>query len=209
MFDPLLIRVFRHPLDRIGVRLASAGVGANAMTITGFLLGVAGAGAIALGAPLAGLICIVANRVCDGLDGAVARATRATDFGGYLDIVLDFVFYASVVAAFAGATPSNAVAAAVLLTAFMGTGSSFLALAVIAAKRGIDYGAYGRKSFFYSRGLAEGGETFAFFVVVCLWPELFEIAAYVFALMCGLTVLQRIAMAKRLFQDKPLDHRPG
>ncbi len=47
------------------------------------------------------LICIVLNRFGDGLDGALARMTRATDGGGFLDIVLDFIFYASVVLGFA------------------------------------------------------------------------------------------------------------
>jgi len=42
--------------------------------------------------PLNGLL---ANRVVDGLDGAVARATVATVRGAFLDIVLDFAFYAA------------------------------------------------------------------------------------------------------------------
>ena len=70
----------------------------------------------------------------------------STDLGGFLDIVLDFIVYAGMVFAFAVADPgANALAAAFLLFAFMGTGSSFLAFAMMAAKRRLSTDLRGRE----------------------------------------------------------------
>ncbi len=91
--------------------------------------------AIALQHYVLGLALLLASRLADGLDGAVARLTQPTDRGAFLDITLDFLFYASIPLAFAIADPAaNALPAAVLLAAFIGTGSSFLAFAVLAAQ---------------------------------------------------------------------------
>ncbi|MFA0698669.1 CDP-alcohol phosphatidyltransferase family protein, partial [Vibrio sp. 10N.222.49.C9] len=77
--------------------------------------------------------------ICDGLDGALARRQGITDAGGFLDISLDFLFYSMVPFAFVLANPeANAIAGAFLIFSFIGTGSSFLAFAVMAGKRGID-----------------------------------------------------------------------
>lgn len=39
-------------------------------------------------------MCLILIRVLDGLDGVVARQkNKQTDFGGYLDIILDFTVY--------------------------------------------------------------------------------------------------------------------
>lgn len=174
-------------------RLVAAGVGADAVTLAGFGLGLAGAAAIALGSPLGGLALIALSRLADGLDGAIARLTRPTDRGAFLDIALDFVFYASIPLAFALADPAaNALAASVLLAAFFGTGSSFLAFAVIAERRGLASPAYPHKGLYYLGGLTEGTETIACFAAMCLWPAWFATLAFVFAGLCVLTWLARL-----------------
>ena len=117
---------------------------------------------LALGWYPAALIAIVLNRLLDGLDGALARRRGLTDAGGFLDIALDFLFYALVPFGFALAAPAdNAIAAAWLLFAFMGTGSSFLAFAALAGKHDIDNPGYAHKSLYYIGGLTEGTETIA------------------------------------------------
>jgi CDP-alcohol phosphatidyltransferase. len=79
-----------------------------------------------LGWYLAALVAIVLNRLLDGLDGALARLRGLTDAGGFLDIALDFLFYALVPFGFALAAPAdNAIAAAWLLFAFMGIWQQF------------------------------------------------------------------------------------
>jgi len=193
MLDRAAIAVLKPLLDAGGRVLARGGIGADAVTLTGFAVGVAAAAAIALGHPGWGLALLLASRLADGLDGAVARCTQATDRGAFLDITLDFVFYAGIPLAFAIADPAaNALAAAVLLTAFIGTGSSFLAFAVLAERRGLSSTAYPRKGFFYLGGLTEATETLLCFAGMCLWPEHFAAWAYGFAALCSLTIASRI-----------------
>jgi phosphatidylglycerophosphate synthase len=193
MLDRYALPLIRPPIDRMARGLVQAGVGANAITLTGFFIGLAAAGLIAAGAYPAGLAALLLSRLCDGLDGAVARQTAPTDAGGFLDITLDFVFYASIPLAFAVAnSQANALAAAVLLAAFIGTGSSFLAFAVMAAKRGMTSTALPDKSFYFLGGLTEATETLLFFVAMCLWPQHFAPLAYAFAALCGVTIVSRI-----------------
>lgn len=193
MLDRYAIALLRPPLTATARVLVRAGLGANSVTLLGFGIGLLAAFLIAGGAYSAGAIALLTSRLCDGLDGAVARQTQATDAGGFLDITLDFLFYASIPLAFAVAHPAaNALPAAVLLAAFMGTGSSFLAFAVLAAKRGLQDLATPGKSFYFLGGLTEATETLAFFVAMCLWPAHFALLAYAFAALCGITIVTRI-----------------
>lgn len=200
MFDARLRPLIDPPLNAAGRRLAAWGIGANAVTVTGMLLGLAAAAALAQGMFVLALALVIANRLLDGLDGAVARASGLTDFGGYLDIVADFVFYVSVPLGFALADPANALPAAILLASFTLTGVSFLAFATLAAKRGVETSAHGRKSFFYNTGLAEGAETIAVFLAMCLWPVCFAAIAFGYAALCLLTVIQRSLAARADFR---------
>lgn len=193
MFDRALSRLIARPLQSLAHALHRRGVGANAVTVAGFALGVAAAVAIALQAFGAAIALLLASRLCDGLDGAIARITAPTDAGGFLDIALDFLFYASIPLAFAFADPArNALAAAGLLAAFIGTGSSFLAFATIAAKRQMSSTDYPDKSFYFLGGLTEASETLAFFIAMCLWPQHFALLAWVFVALCVLTTAMRI-----------------
>ncbi len=201
MFDAKLRPLIDPPLNRLGSALARRGVTANAITFLGLALGLAGAAAISGGYFGAGLGLILANRLLDGLDGAVARANGPTALGGYFDIVADFAFYVSVPLGFGLVDPANTQAALVLVASFVLTGVSFLAYAVIAAERGARTDAHGRKSFFYSTGLAEGSETIAVFIAFALFPAWFVPLAYAYAALCVLTVFQRSALAIVQFSD--------
>jgi phosphatidylglycerophosphate synthase len=196
VLDARLRRLIDPPLDRLSAPLVARGISANAVTVAGFALGLGAAAAIAGRAYLLGLALLLLNRLCDGLDGAVARRRGLTDLGGFLDIVLDFLIYSAVPFAFALADPAaNAPAAAFLIFSFMGTGSSFLAYAIMAAKRGVSTELRGRKSLYYLGGLTEGTETILAFVLACLWPALFPWIALIFGLLCWLTTATRIAVA--------------
>lgn len=193
MLDRRALSLLGPLLNALARRLVRAGVSADALTWTGFALGLAAAAAIALQRPLVGLGLMMLSRLADGLDGAVARATQPTDRGAFLDIALDFLFYASVPLAFALADPpANALAAAALLAAFIGTGATFLAYAVLAERRGLASAAYPNKGFFYLGGLTEGTETLACFALMCLWPQHFALLASVFAGMCVATIVSRL-----------------
>ena len=201
MIDRQTTALIRPALDGVARRLVRYGVGADALTFTGLAVGWAAASAIALHAFGLGAALIVASRLFDGLDGAVARATTPTDRGGFLDISLDFLFYPSIPLAFAIADPAaNALAAAVLLAAFVGTGTCFLAFATIAAKRGLTSVNYPDKSFYFLGGLTEATETLAFFVAMCFWPHHFATLAFLFAAMCAVTIVCRIFWGWQAFR---------
>jgi phosphatidylglycerophosphate synthase len=201
MLDGAVRRLIEPGLDRLGAALARRGISADQVTVLGFAIGVAAAGAIAAKLYLPGLALILASRLCDGLDGAVARASEKTDRGGFLDIVLDFAFYGIIPLAFVVAEPeANAVAGAVLLASFYVNGASFLAYAVMAEKRKLQTEARGEKSLYFTSGLAEATETIVAFCLMCLFPYAFVIIAYVFAAMTLATAGARIALAVRVFR---------
>lgn len=193
MLDKAIQQALRPLMTQAARGLVRLGVGANVISVAGFVLGMAAAAAIATQHFLAGLALLLLSRLMDGLDGAVARATQPTDRGGFLDITLDFLFYAAIPLAFAMADPAtNALPAAVLLASFIGTGSSFLAFAAVAEKRGLTDTALPGKSFYFLGGLTEATETIAAFAAMCLWPAWFPPIAYGFAVLCGVTTALRI-----------------
>ena len=199
MLDPLLRRLIDPPLDTAGAWLASRGLTANQATLGGVAIGLLVVPLLAGGYYNAALIIVLLNRLLDGLDGAIARQGVPTPFGGYLDIVCDFVFYAAVPLGFALAAPGNAVWATLLLASFMCTGASFLGRAIMAARRQEpEDDARGRKSFFHSAGLIEGTETVAAFLLFCLFPASFPWLAAVFALLCFWTAAHRVLDAYRV-----------
>jgi len=201
VLDSAIQQVLKPVLNRTARGLVRAGVGADAISFIGFALGMAAALAIVLQHFTAGLVLLLLSRLMDGLDGAVARATRPTDRGGFLDITLDFVFYAAIPLAFALADPAhNALPAAVLLASFMGTASSFLAFAIVAAKRELASTAFPDKSFYFLGGLTEATETIAAFVAMCLWPQWFAPIAYGFAALCAITTALRVAWGWQRFR---------
>ena len=171
----------------------------NHITWIGFGVGILGCVAIAAQIYWLGLIFILVNRIMDAIDGAVARRKGITDYGGYLDVVLDFFFYSAVPCAFAIASVENAQAAAVLILSFVGTGCSFLSFAIICAKRGISTEERGKKSFYYLGGLMESTETTIFFVAFCLLPQFFSPLAYILAFLCFITFGVRIYAAHQQF----------
>lgn len=200
MLDGTMRKLIDPPLDRVGRVLAGAGISANGVTLFGLAAGLAAAVLIAVGLFGWALLLVCLSRLADGLDGAVARATRPTDFGGYLDIVADFLFYGAVPLAFALADPGpNAIPATILLVSFYFNGASFLGYAVLAERHAMRTSRSGQKSLFYADGLMEGTETIAFFIAFCLWPQHFVWLAGIFAVATFYTATARIIRAYRLF----------
>ena len=198
MLDGWARRQLDPLLDRLAARLAAAGATPNAITVGACAVGLLAAAAIAAQWYLVGLALLLVSRLGDGLDGAVASITGKTDLGGFLDIVLDFVFYGAIPLGFVLADPAaNAVAGAALIFSFYVNGGSFLAYAVMAEKRGLKTEERGEKSLFFTTGLAEATETIAFFVAFCLFPAWFSVLAGIFAVLCLYTATSRILLAAR------------
>ena len=200
MFDVALRRLVDPVLVRAAVWFAGARISANALTAAGAALGICAAFFIAQSHFTAALLFVVLNRIFDGLDGAIARTNGPTEFGGYLDTICDYIFYIAVPVAFGLIDPANALPALLLVASFTLSAVSFLAFAAISARRTTDDGAHGPKAFIYSTGLMEGGETIAFLVLFCLFPTFFPTLAIIFAVLCVLTVLQRVLLAAKSFR---------
>lgn len=192
MIDARLLPLQRAALQPVATFLAHRGLRADQLSLAGFAAGIGAFVALCFGAWLAALALILANRLLDGLDGAVARIEGPTDRGAYLDIALDMVFYALIPLGFAVQAPeAHALPAAVLITSFVGTGSSFLAFSAVAAKLGRQAHAFPTKGIYYAGGLAEGFETIAVFIAMCVFPGSFAVIAYGFSALCAMTTVIR------------------
>jgi phosphatidylglycerophosphate synthase len=200
MIDGLMRRIVDPYLARAGRALANSGIGADSITLVGFALGLAGVAAIASGHFAIALLLLAANRIADGLDGAVARATRLTDRGAFLDITLDFFLYAAVPLGFAWWNEAdNALPAALLLASFVANGSAFLAFSALAEKRGLNTRApQVQRSIYYLAGLAEGFETIVFMAAVCIVPSAFPLLATTFAVLCLISAITRLFLGWKL-----------
>lgn len=197
MIDAQLRPYIDKPLDRIARLLIPMGITANSVTISGFLIGLLALPLLALQHYELALTFILINRLMDGIDGAIARLKGPTDFGGYLDIVLDFIFYSAIIFGFILGKPDQANYGAFLIFSFIGTGSSFLAFAAMAAKRSLTTEMHGKKSLYYLGGLTEGAETILAFILICTNPEHFSLIATIFGTMCWLTTAGRILWARK------------
>ena len=193
MLDRLILELTKQYQQQLAKQLLQWGFTANRVTVLGFLIGISALPLLAFEHYGWALIVILLNRLLDGLDGTLARLTQTSDRGGFLDIVLDFLFYSAIPLGFALANPhENALAAAVLIYSFIGTGSSFLAFAIFAAKRQLTSTHYPNKSFYYLGGLTEAAETILVFALMCLVPAWFSGLAYGFASLCLISTGLRV-----------------
>ncbi len=203
MLDRMMRKLIDPPLNRIGSLLAARGVSANSVTLLGLALAFVAAVCLSFQWYTLGLVFVLFSRLADGLDGAVARASHKTDFGGYLDIASDFFFYGAIPFAFVLSDPAqNAISGAFLLLAFYVNGASFLGYAILAAKNNMQTRAQGVKSLYYSNGLLEGTETICLFVAICLWPQAFPGLAWMFGALCFITAGLRVYGAYKAFEQK-------
>jgi len=187
MLDPYVRPYCVFFLDRIAALLLNTGISAHFVTFLGFFFGILAIVCVAYQLLYQALFLLCLNRVCDGLDGAVARQKGLTDFGGILDILCDFIVYSGFVCGFAFYSASYALFSAVLLFSFVGTMVSFLGFAILAAKSNLSTLRCGPKAFYYLGGLCEGTETFLFFLIFCLFPEKFTFLALIFSMLCWMT----------------------
>jgi phosphatidylglycerophosphate synthase len=201
MLDAAIRPRLAPPLDAVAARLAGRGVSAGTVTATAFAAGLAACAAAAFALwPLA-LVLWLANRALDGLDGALARATAATDSGGFLDIVADFTVYGGFVLAVAIAEPDARLACAALLVTYYVSGTAFLAWSSLAERRALETG--DERSLRFVAGLAEGTETVIAYVLFCLFPGRAEEIAWGFAAIVAITALQRTVFAARALRAEP------
>jgi phosphatidylglycerophosphate synthase len=203
MLDGMMRGVIDTPLNEGGRWLAARGATANAVTLVGLGFGLVAAWMVAVGWSGAVVaVFLLASRLADGLDGAVARVRGRTDLGGFLDIVCDFTFYGAVPLAFVLREPAeNGVVGAFLLFSFYVNAATFLGYAILAAKHGMETQTRGQKSLYFTAGLMEGTETILFFLTIVLWPTAFVPLAWIFGGLCVVTAIARLILAHRVFRS--------
>ena len=199
MLDAHLRPYIDPVLGKLALPFVRFGISANIITLSGGVVGLCACVATAFAAYHVALLLLCLNRICDGLDGTVARLTQPTDFGGFLDIVVDFLFYSLLPLSFAISRPEDSLAAAFLITSFVGTGTSFLAFAIIAEKRNTPLETPLSKSFFHLGGLIEGTETIILLALILIFPTWFGVLAFIFGSLCWVATGYRIISAWLVF----------
>ena len=174
----------------------------NALTLIAFIFGLACAGAAASGAWSIGLLFWIANRITDGVDGTVARlANKQTDFGGYLDILLDFIVYAAIPVAFAFHAADRTVLlwAVVLEAVFFVNACSWMYLSAVLEKRAAGAAATGElTSVTMPPALVAGSETVVFFALFFLLPDRLPLLFAIMSGLVGINIVQRLVWARRV-----------
>ncbi len=180
-----------------GKELYKNGINANMISIFGFVIGMMAINFLAMNMYFEALMCILINRFCDVLDGAVARCEKANKFGIFLDACLDFIFYAGVIFGFALANPEeNAVAACFLLFGFTASASAMLAYGVVTYDNRVTKEQETlNASPFYLGGMAQGFETLIAFVLLCIMPFAFLPIAIALGCWCLIKALIIISSA--------------
>lgn len=145
-----------------------------------------------------GLVLWLINRILDGIDGLAARVHgKQSDFGGYLDLLLDFIVYLTFPIAFVVAEPSTVKLWALvgLLSIYVLNTLSWTVLSALLEKR--QQQSQRQTSVEMPTGLIEGAETIVFYVLFCLLPGQIAVLFSVMAVLVLVTASQRIAWAYR------------
>lgn len=213
--EPVLDPLLRPVKDRALLPLAKAlaGVGPGTVTAVAFAFGVAAAAAAWRGGLRLAAALWLANRVLDGLDGAVARVYgKSSDLGGFLDLVADFAVYAAIPLALAfrpGADPALPGAAAFLLGVFYVNAAAWMVPSALLERRGRGPNERGEAtSVVIPEGLISGAETVLFYTLFFLLPDHQVLLFLVMAALTAITVAQRVVWATSKFRG-PQGPRPS
>jgi phosphatidylglycerophosphate synthase len=197
MFDTYL----RNLKDRIGEPLARRmpNVPPGSVTLTALFFGLGSAALAANGLFLWGLAFWLLNRALDGLDGLLARLhNHQDDFGGYLDILFDFVAYAAVPIGLVLAAPTleRFLALTVMLASFYVNTASWMYLAAILEKRSAR-DPDTATTIIMPSGLVGGFETSLAYGIFLLFPAYITVLFYFFSTLVFITIMQRLVWARR------------
>ena len=196
MFDRHLQKFTQKPLALLGKILLKK-LSPNHVSLIGFLFGILMCFCITFKLFSFALFFLILNRICDGLDGVMARMTTPTHLGSYLDIVFDFVIYSGFVLVFGFYDNSNLLISSIILFSYICTGTTFLTQAIIQPKldtfhKDEGFGNDIPKGFLYSAGFIEGTETILFMLLCLLFPNLFIFFGLIFSVLCLFTALSRV-----------------
>ena len=198
-----LIQPYTQPFLKVLSRFLIKFITPNQVSLVGFSFGILMCILIFLNCYFYAFLAFVFNRFLDGLDGTMARLKSPTLFGGYIDIVFDFLIYAAFILSFGLNNSANLLTSCVLLFLYIGTGSTFLAYAAILKNYNPplkeDNLEEINKSFYYASGLIEGLETSIFMTLCLLLPQYYNFLAIIFSMLCTITIIGRIIVAYKKF----------
>ena len=200
MFDRIL-RVLKDWLLAPVARAVGPRISPNSISCLAFAVGMGAAAALLAGRSGVALGLWLGNRVLDGFDGAQARVHGTqSDFGGYLDIVLDFMVYAAIPVAIAAtdATPAIMLAGMVLVASFFVNAASWMYLAAILERRQAGAATRGeRTTITMPPGVVAGAETLLFYSLFIAIPAWRLTLFWTMSALVGVNVVQRLWWAHR------------
>jgi phosphatidylglycerophosphate synthase len=207
MFDRSIQRLTQKPLSFVGKFLLKI-FKPNQITIIGFFFGIVMCFLIFIHSYFLAILFLFLNRLCDGLDGVMARQTSPSPLGAYLDIILDFIIYAAFVLVFSLQNEINLLTGVFLLFSYICTGTTFLTQAIIQPQ--LDYSQQDHddvkdeipKSFIYASGLIEGSETIFFMFICLILPKAFPILGFLFGILCLITAIARVIIFYKKYKIK-------
>ena len=207
MFDRSIQRLTQKPLSILGKFLLKI-FKPNQITIIGFFFGIVMCFLIFIHSYFLAILFLFLNRLCDGLDGVMARQTSPSPLGAYLDIILDFIIYAAFVLVFSLQNEINLLTGVFLLFSYICTGTTFLTQAIIQPQ--LDYSQQDHddvkdeipKSFIYASGLIEGSETIFFMFICLILPKAFPILGFLFGILCLITAMARVIIFYKKYRVK-------
>ncbi len=200
MIDAQINKIFKPILNVFAKKLLKFNVKPNSITFIGFFFGICCFYFIANQMFIYGAVFLLLNRICDGLDGALARLIGETDIGAFYDIVLDFLFYSLFPLSFIFLDLKNSYSICFLLLSFVATQTTFLASAWIIEKNNLLISDGQKKSFFYAGGITEGFETILCFMMMLFFYDHITYIAYTFGILCWITFTTRILFIRNLFK---------
>lgn len=183
----------------------STSIHPNTVSVVALVVGLASAAAVMRGAFGLGLGLWIANRILDGIDGLMARVHhKQSDFGGYLDLLLDFLVYLAVPLAFVVALPSTLIywGGLALISSYVLNTISWTVLSAILEKRSRQPSAR-LTTVAMPSGLIEGAETILFYVLFFLLPHRVGWLFLVMAALVLLTAAQRVVWAAQNLPSEP------
>ena len=203
MFDRQIQNFTQKPLVAIA-KIFLKLIKPNHMTILGFIFGLFMCVLVFFQFYLSALILLMLNRLCDGLDGTMARLTIPTPLGGYLDIVFDFTIYSGFVLAFGLSNSNYTIISMILLFLYIGTGTTFLAKAALQTQldkipESSELNNELPKSFYYASGIIEGTETIVYMVLCLLLPNFYIFLSILFGILCLITFISRVIVCYKEF----------
>lgn len=173
------------------------GVTPNMVTVAACVVGLGASVLVARGHALAGILVWSVSRLLDGYDGILARLSgRPSLFGGFLDITLDMLAYASMAMAFAVAQPEQSMLWMIVLVGYVMAITTTLALSSLLERADRTLG--GDRSLQFTPALAEGGETTIVYVLVALLPAWTTGILWGWIALLALTAVGRVRLAGRL-----------